>query len=106
MTNKRITLTTGETFPAEINLGAMLLFKKETGREVTEADYSAPSDLITLLWCAASAASEVAEVKMDYTLQQFANRVTADTLKKWSAQMQEGQKEVPDDAKKKAAPES
>ena len=33
-----ITLTTGESFPVEISLGAMLIFKEETGREATDAD--------------------------------------------------------------------
>ncbi len=45
-----ITLTTGEKFPVEMSLGAMLLFKHETGKEATEADMGSLSDLTILLW--------------------------------------------------------
>ena len=52
-----ITLTTGESFPVEISLGAMLIFKEETGREATDADMGSLSDLIKLLWAGAAAGS-------------------------------------------------
>ena len=88
----KIKLTTGEEFPVEINLGAMLLFKKETGKEVTDADMGGLSDLTHLLWAGTVSASEVAGVKFDYTPQQFANRLTPEALTQWSARLAEDQK--------------
>lgn len=106
-----ITLTTGESFPVEISLGAMLIYKEETGREATEADMGSLSDLIKLLWAGAAAASEPAGIAMNYTPQQFANRLTPEELKKWKETYVESQRneenpEKGEEVKKKDSPES
>ncbi len=106
-----ITLTTGESFPVEISLGAMLIFKEETGREATEADMGSLSDLIKLLWAGASATSETAGIAMTYTPQQFANRLTPEELKKWKETYVESQRneenpEKGEEVKKKDSPGS
>ncbi|MDE6072781.1 MAG: hypothetical protein K2G53_09575 [Muribaculaceae bacterium] len=110
MKKHRIKLTTGEEFPVEINLGAMLLFKQETGKEATDADMGSLSDLTMLLWCGTSSASEVAGVKFDYTPQQFANRLTPESLMDWTRELaKDPQPETPEeedqtgDGKKKKA---
>lgn len=79
-----ITLTTGEKFPVEMSLGAMLLFKHETGKEATEADMGSLSDLTILLWGGAAAASEVQGIPFLFTPQQFANRLTSEALSGWA----------------------
>lgn len=106
-----ITLTTGESFPVEISLGAMLIFKEETGREATEADMGSLSDLIKLLCAGAAAASETAGIAMNYTPQQFANRLTPEELKKWKETYVESQRneenpEKGEEVKKKDSPGS
>ncbi len=106
-----ITLTTGESFPVEISLGAMLIFKEETGREATEADMGSLSDLIKLLWAGAAAASETVGIAMNYTPQQFANRLTPEELKKWKETYVESQRneenpEKGEEVKKKDSPGS
>lgn len=112
MNKQTITLTTGETFPVDMStLGAMLLFKKETGKEITEADTSDLSDLAALIWAGTAAASEVAGKDFPYTAQQMANRVTGETLRRWAAQMKEETAEPAEptsaeESKKKSGPES
>ena len=106
-----ITLTTGESFPVEISLGAMLIFREETGREATDADMGSLSDLIKLLWAGAAAASESAGIAMNYTPQQFANRLTPEELKNWKkayveSQTNEENPENGEEVKKKDSPES
>lgn len=83
MKKSKITLTTGETFPFEFTMGAMLIFHKETGREATEADLTKFSDLMTTLWAGTVAASEVAGTPCNYSLQEFANRLTPEGLSAW-----------------------
>ena len=41
----------GKEYPCQMTMGALLRFKKETGREVTEVKGDSISDMITLLWC-------------------------------------------------------
>lgn len=98
-------------FPRQISLGAMLIFKEETGREATEADMGSLSDLIKLLWAGAAAASETAGIAMNYTPQQFANRLTPEELKKWKETYVESQRneenpEKGEEVKKKDSPGS
>lgn len=87
MKKMTITLSTGETYPFEFTMGAMLLFKKETGKEATEADFSSLSDLLTILWGGVVAATEATGGNCPYTLQQFANRIDKPTLVKWQEEV-------------------
>ena len=64
-------------------MGAMLLYKKETGKEATEAKFDSMTDTAVLLWAAAASHSEVMGKEFNYTPQQFANRLTASELLKW-----------------------
>jgi len=51
---KRIEINiNGTAYPCSPTMGAMLRFKQETGREITEIDPTSFSDLCTYLWCCA-----------------------------------------------------
>jgi len=80
----QITLTTGESFPFELTMGAMLYFKKETGKEITAADLNDTTELLALLYSCVASGSEVSGHELPYTFQQFANRLTAEELKRWA----------------------
>lgn len=79
-----IVLTTGESLPTEPSLGAMLLFRKETGREATEANLASLEDVSALLWANTKAACDVAGIEFRYDVQQFANRVSPQALSEWT----------------------
>lgn len=82
----------------------MLIFKKETGREATQADFSAFSDLLTILWAGTLAASEVEGNPCKYTLQEFANRMTPEALTRWQKDSMEKTDEEKTESKKKSRP--
>lgn len=85
MNKQAITLTTGETFTVDTStLGAALLFKKETGKEITDADISNLEDLAATIWSGAAAAAEVVGKEFPYTVQQFANRIGVAELREWA----------------------
>ena len=49
---KEITINVdGQKFPCRPTMGAMLRFKQETGREVTEMKGDSLTDICTHLWC-------------------------------------------------------
>ena len=48
---KRIEIiVNGEAYPCSPSMGAMLRFKQETGKEITEIDPTSFSELCTYLW--------------------------------------------------------
>lgn len=82
---KRIEITVnGTAYPCSPTMGAMLRFKEETGREITEIDPSSFSDLCTYLWrCVASAAKREGK-QFDMSLMDFADCLTPDDMTEWS----------------------
>lgn len=84
----------GVEYPCRSTMGAMLRFKRETGREVTELDARSVSDLALWLWCCVSSACSADGVTFGLSLQDFADRLSAETLRLWSesqrAEMENG----------------
>ncbi|MCH5230656.1 MAG: hypothetical protein J1F43_02550 [Muribaculaceae bacterium] len=69
-------------YPAESSLGARLLFKKETGKEVREI--SGLSDSIIWLWWCVKSASARSKNPMELDCQEFADSCTMEVLDEWS----------------------
>lgn len=82
---KRIEITiNGEAYPCSPTMGAMLRFKQETGKEITEIDPTSLTDLCTYLWsCTVSAAKREGK-QFNYSLMDFADSINSDDLKKWN----------------------
>lgn len=85
----------GKNYPAHTSLGAMLLFKKETGKEVNEI--SGLSDSIVWLWCCVKSASSKSEEPLIMSCQEFADSCTMEVLDEWT----NAQKELQETSKKK-----
>lgn len=83
---KRIEITVdGIAYPCSPTMGAMLRFKQETGREITQIDPSSFTDLCTYLWCCVASAAKREGKPFDYTLMDFADSLTPETMTEWSA---------------------
>ena len=86
---KEITINVdGQKYPCRPTMGAMLRFKKETGREVTEMKGDSLTDICTYLWCCVKSASS-------------ADRIDQSDLVAWSSMVM-GQDEPEPGGKKKA----
>ena len=68
----------GTAYPCRITMGAMLLFKQQTGREATTISNDAISDLIIFIWCCIRSASRHDRVDFNLTLEDFADGITPD----------------------------
>lgn len=77
---KKIVITTsdGKEYPARMTMGAMLLFKRETGKEVTES--SSVSDMVTLIWSCCKSACNADGVEFNFDCQSFADRLNPDAV--------------------------
>ena len=67
-------------------MGAMLRFKRETGREVTELDGGSLSDLCTYLWCCVKSASSADGRDFGLSLMEFADVIDPGVLREWLRQ--------------------
>ena len=87
---KKIEITiNGATYPCRQTMGAMLRFKRETGKEVTEID-GGFTDVCTYLWCCIASACAADGVKFDYTLMDFADSLTPEQVTGWAEAINEG----------------
>ena len=74
----------GTAYPCSPTMGAMLRFKQETGREITEIDPKSFTDLCTYLWCCVVSASKRENISFDLSLMEFADSITPDSMNEWS----------------------
>ena len=64
----------GEAYPCRPTMGAMLRFKEQTGKEITELDTNSFTDLCTYLWCCIKSACAREQKQFDLSLIEFADR--------------------------------
>ena len=87
---KKITVTAnGKEYPCRPTMGAMLRFKRETGKEVTELKGDSLSDLCVYLFCCVQSACAADGVEFGMELLDFADALSPEDLAAWSAQVQE-----------------
>lgn len=85
---KTITIN-GKQYPCRVTMGAMLRFKRETGKDASQIGHDDVSDLITLLWCCIASASKADGVEFDLGLLDFADRLDPTTLTGFYTSMSE-----------------
>ena len=86
----------GKAYPCRQTMGAMLRFKKETGKEVTEISDSA-TDMLTFLYCCTQSACAHDGIKFDLELMDFADSITPEDLNQWTAAINSTAELMPDD---------
>ena len=73
----------GKDYPFRPTMGAMLRFKRETGREVPAAGMT-PSETAVWLWCCVASASAADGIPFGLTLMDFCDRITPAQLAEWA----------------------
>ena len=69
----------GETFPCYVTMGAMVRFKRETGRDISTMDGDI-TDMVIFLWCCVCAACNAEGVVFDVPFELFADSLTPEML--------------------------
>lgn len=70
----------GKQYPCRITMGAMLRFKRETGKDASQMDQSDIGDLVTFVWCCIASASKADGVEFGMELMDFADRLDPEAL--------------------------
>ena len=74
----------GKHYPCRQTMGAMLRFKQETGREITEIEQGSFSDICTFLWCCVVSACKHDGIQFDLSLMDFADSINPDDMTAWN----------------------
>ena len=78
----------GEAYPCRPTMRAMLRFKEQTGKEITELDTNSFTDLCTYLWCCIKSACAREQKQFDLSLIEFADSIDPDDMNAWAAAVQ------------------
>lgn len=94
----------GRELPCRVTMGAMVRFKRESGRDVSTIQDGDIADLILLLWCCIKSACNADGETFDVSFDLFADSMDPDALqdfiKGFTAQGgEDGQKKSPKEAK-------
>lgn len=73
----------GKVFPCRVNMGAMLRFKRMTGKEATALTQADLSDLVTFLYCCVVSACNADKVSFDLSLEDFADNLDMESLNRF-----------------------
>lgn len=73
----------GNGYPARETMGAMLRFKRATGREATEMDGKSITDMATYMWCCVASACKHDGVEFGYGLDDFCDSADIGTVEAW-----------------------
>ena len=90
----------GTSYPCRMTMGAMLRFRRETGREVSDIKEGSISDVAVLIWCCVASACKADGVPFSMSLEDFCDNVSPEDMDAMSSAISEEKKE--DDDPKKA----
>lgn len=70
----------GKSYPFRVTMGAMVRFKRVTGRDVSTIGERDVSDLCLFVWCCIQSACSADGVEFGYSFEEFADRLDAESL--------------------------
>lgn len=76
---KRITVD-GKEYPCRVTMGAMVRFKRESGKDVSMISQSEVYDLVLFLWCCIASACAADGVEWPYPFERFADCIGPEDL--------------------------
>lgn len=74
----------GKAYPCRTTMGALLRFKRETGREVAEIQNGELTDLLIFLWCCVVSACRADGKDFDMSLEDFADQCDLKAFNEWT----------------------
>ena len=91
----------GKEYPMRATMGAMEIFKKETGKDPSEMNQESAVDMTAFLYGCVKSACRKDKVEFPYTLEDFMDSVDVETILSWSEELSQLANKDGDDSKKK-----
>ncbi len=77
----------GKAYPCRVTMGAMVRFKHETGKDISDLDRTDIGQLVTFIWCCVKSACNVDKVAFDIDCETFADMLEPDAVNDFYAEM-------------------
>lgn len=77
----------GKTYPMRATMGAMDIFKKETGKDPSEMDQGSAVELCAFVYGCVKSACRKDKVPFPYDLETFMDSVDVETIVSWSDEL-------------------
>lgn len=91
----KVRLTIGnKEYPCRVTMGAMLQYERETGKDVQKMDGNSITELITFIWCCVISACRADGVEFSLSLDEFADRIDAQSVKEFYSSLDQQKKSV------------
>ena len=79
----------GKEYPARMVMGAMLAYKRERGKDVSELADDDLEGMLTLMWCCTECACQAEGVEFGLDFETFCNSITPQDVSDWNARMKD-----------------
>lgn len=93
----------GREYPVRMVMGALLMYKRQTGDDASAMDPDDVEALLTLFYCCVACACKAEGVEWPYTFEEFCNVITPQDVAAWNRSMQAEQAEAAAAEKKTGA---
>jgi hypothetical protein len=77
----------GKEYPLRMTMGALIGYKQETGREVSELSDGGLEDVLTFLWCCVRSACRADGVDFELSREEMADRMEAEDFAGWQREV-------------------
>jgi len=77
----------GKEVPCRLSMGAMLLFKQNTGKDVSEMKTDDMEDLLMFMWCCVVCACKADGVEFGIDFETFTCMITPQDVSEWNEAM-------------------
>nr|DAU40733.1 MAG TPA: tail assembly chaperone protein [Caudoviricetes sp.] len=84
----------GREYPCRVTMGAMVRFKRATGKDVNQLNQSDISELVQFIYCCVQSACKADDVAFDVDFETFADQLEPDSLNSFYAQMGDAEKKT------------
>lgn len=84
MINRTTISVGGKDYPCRLTMGAMLLFKRNTGQDVSQMQEADLEQMLMLMWCCVVSACRAEGVEFDVDFERFCDMVTPQDLNRWN----------------------
>lgn len=83
-------LISGKEYPCRLTMGAMVRFKNESGKDVSQLTQNDISELILFLYCCAQSACAADGIPFEMSFELFADKLEPSDLNAFYTSMSEG----------------
>ena len=84
----------GKEYPCRVTMGAMVRFKRATGKDVSQLNQSDIGELVQFIYCCVQSACKADDVAFDTDFETFADSLEPDSLNTFYAQVGDAEKKT------------